>query len=217
MGTGLAEFPFSRVELGPMVRRMIRWTLVLCVVLYALFAILPARAPDDVAQADQSDPPTSTRQASDIPDEITVETGETWDIARVIRPIEPVAETEGAIVDVETAIADAATEDGQDDQDTATPDAAAPGADAPDAASTDTAEAPAADAPRSDANILFVTGDRVNLRAGPSTDFDIVTALTRGAVTEVLAEADDGWFQIRDSASGLEGFMSGDFLSPVEP
>ena len=65
--------------------------------------------------------------------------------------------------------------------------------------------------------LLYVTGTRVNLRAGPSTDNPIVAALTQGTATELVAEAPDGWFEIRDPTTGATGFMSGDFLSPTPP
>ena len=63
------------------------------------------------------------------------------------------------------------------------------------------------------AKLLVVTGTSVNMRAGPSTDVDVVGRLTRGAKAVLLAEGADGWFQIRDIASGRVGYMSGDFLT----
>jgi hypothetical protein len=65
--------------------------------------------------------------------------------------------------------------------------------------------------------IVRVTGSSVNLRAGPSTSTSVLARLTRDARAEVLDEAADGWFRIRDLASGTEGFMSGDFLTAVNP
>ncbi|MDJ0826554.1 MAG: SH3 domain-containing protein [Rhodobacter sp.] len=65
--------------------------------------------------------------------------------------------------------------------------------------------------------IVYVTGSRVNMRAGPSTQNAVIGRLVRGAEAEVIAEAPNGWMQIRDIATGTEGFMSGDFLSPVNP
>jgi hypothetical protein len=67
------------------------------------------------------------------------------------------------------------------------------------------------------ADIRYVTGSRVNLRAGPSTSDAVVARLARGAETVVLAEAGEGWFRIRDLDTGAEGFMSGDFLSVDAP
>ncbi len=63
--------------------------------------------------------------------------------------------------------------------------------------------------------ILVVTGNRVNLRAGPSTGNAVVTSLSRGQQTELIAEAGGGWLHIRHIASGRQGYMSGDFLKAV--
>ncbi|MEJ6395637.1 SH3 domain-containing protein [Gymnodinialimonas sp. 2305UL16-5] len=60
-----------------------------------------------------------------------------------------------------------------------------------------------------------VTGDRVNFRAGPSTDDAILTALVRGDQVEYLADAPDDWARLRVVATGVEGFMALEFLEPV--
>ena len=65
--------------------------------------------------------------------------------------------------------------------------------------------------------LLFVTGSRVNLRAGPSTGQAVVTQLGLGDRAELLSNTADGWVQIRHVESGRIGYMSADFLSPVEP
>jgi hypothetical protein len=65
--------------------------------------------------------------------------------------------------------------------------------------------------------LLFVTGSRVNLRAGPSTGQAVVTQLGLGDRAELLGNTADGWVQIRHVQSGRIGYMSADFLSPVEP
>ncbi|MDJ0629737.1 MAG: SH3 domain-containing protein [Rhodobacter sp.] len=75
----------------------------------------------------------------------------------------------------------------------------------------------AAPEPEPEPRIVYVTGSRVNMRAGPSTSNPVVDRLVRGTAAEVLGEAGDGWLQIRDIATGTEGFMSGDFLSPANP
>jgi uncharacterized protein YgiM (DUF1202 family) len=71
-----------------------------------------------------------------------------------------------------------------------------------------------ADAP-ADADSLprrYVTGSRVNLRAGPSTEFDILTSLAYGAEVDLLAAPEASWARIR-AADGTEGFMSRRFLA----
>ena len=71
-----------------------------------------------------------------------------------------------------------------------------------------------------DGPVLYVTADRLNMRAGPSTNDRVLGALTRGAaVTAVDADpgADaDGWRQIRDG-DGRMGYVSARFLSDSRP
>ena len=64
--------------------------------------------------------------------------------------------------------------------------------------------------------LYYVTGSSVNLRAGPSTGVAVVASLRRGTQAELLAEADSGWWQIRDTNTGQVGFMAARFLAPVE-
>lgn len=69
--------------------------------------------------------------------------------------------------------------------------------------------------PTPNAELLQVSGDRVNFRAGPSTDNDILASLTRGTQLELIERVADGWAHLRVLDIGLEGYMSGDFLEPV--
>jgi uncharacterized protein YgiM (DUF1202 family) len=81
--------------------------------------------------------------------------------------------------------------------------APAPAPSAPDAA-TDNAGFPT----------LFVSGSTVNMRGGPSTQFGVVTRLTRG--TEVLetGQTENGWSQIKVVETGTRGFIASKFLKP---
>lgn len=63
---------------------------------------------------------------------------------------------------------------------------------------------------------LYVTGNRVNVRSGPSTVYGAITSLTRGTAVVDLGDAGEGWRMIR-LPSGETAYMSGDFLSPVAP
>lgn len=63
--------------------------------------------------------------------------------------------------------------------------------------------------------ILYVTGNRVNFRSGPTTSDGVVGALTEGAPVEALGPTDGDWVHIRD-ADGREGYMSGQFLSAAQ-
>ncbi|MFD0981566.1 SH3 domain-containing protein [Tropicimonas aquimaris] len=58
---------------------------------------------------------------------------------------------------------------------------------------------------------FLVTGNRVNVRSGPSTAFDIVGSVVAGDAVELVAFAGDGWAQIR-LPDGPEGYMSRNFL-----
>lgn len=60
-------------------------------------------------------------------------------------------------------------------------------------------------------NTRQITGDRVNMRAGPSTDFGIVDRLVRGDTMEVLQDPGNGWLELRAIESGVEGWVA-DFL-----
>ncbi|WP_371156835.1 SH3 domain-containing protein [Jannaschia sp. 2305UL9-9] len=62
--------------------------------------------------------------------------------------------------------------------------------------------------------LLRVTGNRVNLRSGPSTSDRIVGSLTRDMLAEPIGEESNGWQEIRDVETGTTGFMAARFLSP---
>lgn len=64
--------------------------------------------------------------------------------------------------------------------------------------------------------VLYVTGSRVNMRAGPSTGEPVVGALNGGAAVEALGPTDGSWVNIRDG-QGREGYVSGQFLSQRQP
>ncbi|WP_407494982.1 SH3 domain-containing protein [Pseudooceanicola sp. MF1-13] len=56
-----------------------------------------------------------------------------------------------------------------------------------------------------------VTGNRVNMRNGPGTNYSIVGRLARGDEVEVLSDPGNGWLKLRVSESGRIGWMA-DFL-----
>lgn len=60
-------------------------------------------------------------------------------------------------------------------------------------------------------NIRSVTSNRVNVRGGPSTDFDIVGKLTRGAEVEILSDQGNGWVEMQSLDGTTIGWMA-DFL-----
>lgn len=56
-----------------------------------------------------------------------------------------------------------------------------------------------------------VTGNRVNVRGGPGTEFSVVESLTRGAKVEVLQDPGNGWVELRVIGGDTVGWMA-DFL-----
>jgi len=64
--------------------------------------------------------------------------------------------------------------------------------------------------------LLVVTGNRVNLRAGPGTDNSVVGSVVRDQVVTLVQRTDNGWAEI--IVDGMDGtvFMSGDFLSETQ-
>jgi hypothetical protein len=142
------------------------------------------------------------------------------DTAVVTPPAEPApepapAETMDAL---ETAVSEANAVDAAetpDEPDLPAPAVAAPAADttAPEAAAAPQPEpAPLAE-PEPVLPVLYVSGRRVNVRSGPSTDYAAITSLARGAAVVDLGEVGDGWHEIRLD-TGEIGYMSGDWLSP---
>jgi len=61
------------------------------------------------------------------------------------------------------------------------------------------------------ADLRLVTGNRVNVRGGPGTDFSIVSKLVRGDEVEVLEDNGDGWVRFRAVGSDKSGWLA-DFL-----
>ncbi|KEJ95144.1 hypothetical protein SUH3_23865 [Pseudosulfitobacter pseudonitzschiae] len=60
-------------------------------------------------------------------------------------------------------------------------------------------------------DVRAVSGNRVNLRGGPGTNFGVVDSLTRGAQVEILQDPGNGWVKLRPLDGGPEGWMA-DFL-----
>jgi uncharacterized protein YgiM (DUF1202 family) len=69
-----------------------------------------------------------------------------------------------------------------------------------------------ADAP----GLRFVSGSKVNLRAGPGTTNAVVAQLTQGTAAQVLTVETGGWVEIV-TTDGTAGWISAKFLSDVAP
>lgn len=74
--------------------------------------------------------------------------------------------------------------------------------------------APVADA--DDGPVLYVTASRLNMRSGAGSGNPVVGALDGGSAVRPIGPADGDWVQVR-TASGQEGYVSGQFLSPEAP
>ncbi len=58
---------------------------------------------------------------------------------------------------------------------------------------------------------MVITGNRVNMRAGPSTSDAVLTALDGGTQVEALGPTGGDWVNIR-TPGGQSGYVSGQFL-----
>ena len=78
------------------------------------------------------------------------------------------------------------------------------------------AEAPPEDLTEAPTDTLFVTGNTVNFRAGPTTTDEVVGSLSRGDMVTAVGPRSGDWIEIRDD-SGRTGFVSAQFLSAERP
>jgi hypothetical protein len=60
-------------------------------------------------------------------------------------------------------------------------------------------------------DIRSVSGNRVNVRGGPSTNYGVVSSLTRGTEVRVLEDNGNGWVRMEPIEGGETGWMA-DFL-----
>ena len=77
-------------------------------------------------------------------------------------------------------------------------------------------EAPPEDLAEAPSDTLFVTGNTVNFRAGPTTTDEVVGSLSRGEVVTAIGPRSGDWIEIRDER-GRTGFMAATFLSAERP
>ncbi len=189
---------------------MIRLTLILAILIVVAMIVLPQDG-EDAGDVVEADTPAGRPPLADLSNDALIETedgtlvlitseGEELPIDLVIEPAAlteedaavnlPPAETSGGLEPVLAEDAEGSPE------------------------ATETAEVP----PSTDAidgTRLRVTGDRVNFRAGPSTEDAILAALTLGTEVELIERVADGWAHLRVPATGLSGYMSEDFLEPA--
>ncbi|WP_299680235.1 SH3 domain-containing protein [uncultured Roseobacter sp.] len=77
--------------------------------------------------------------------------------------------------------------------------------------STARASSDAVNAAADPRDLRSVSADRVNMRGGPGTRFDVVTQLQRDTRVEVLQDDGSGWVKLRPVDGGPEGWIA-DFL-----
>jgi hypothetical protein len=75
----------------------------------------------------------------------------------------------------------------------------------------------AAAEPAGEGEIWYVDGSSVNVRAGPSTDDEVVGKLSRGEATLVVWREGEDWARIRIEGDGIEGYVATRFLTPEAP
>jgi hypothetical protein len=70
------------------------------------------------------------------------------------------------------------------------------------------------DDPKPELPIWRVTGSRVNLRAAANGQAQIVGRTVRGDSAEIIEMLPSGWAKVYIIDSGIEAYMSADFISP---
>lgn len=59
--------------------------------------------------------------------------------------------------------------------------------------------------------VRTVSGNRVNVRGGPGTNYDVVSRLIKGQEVEILSDPGQGWVKMRPIEGGSVGWLA-DFL-----
>lgn len=179
---------------------MIRLTLILALVIFAVLVLVPREEGPTGDAPSQAQPPATPADRAVAADEALRERPD----GRMV-----LVTTTGEELAIDLVVAPPDLSAGETAGDTARP--PDPDATAIADATPETATAEA----RSGATRLRVTGDRVNFRAGPSTGDEILGALELGTEVELIERVADGWAHLRVPATGLTGYMSGDFLEPA--
>jgi uncharacterized protein YgiM (DUF1202 family) len=55
--------------------------------------------------------------------------------------------------------------------------------------------------------VWFVTGSRVNVRSGPSTDYAVLGKVVYGEAFELVSDPNAEWIKIRIEGDGVEGYI----------
>jgi len=65
-------------------------------------------------------------------------------------------------------------------------------------------------------DIRSVKGSRVNMRNGPSTNYNVIVRLTRGTQVRILQEPGNGWVKLKVEDTGRIGWMAARLLTPAQ-
>lgn len=65
--------------------------------------------------------------------------------------------------------------------------------------------------------VMYVSSKSVNVRMGPSTDYEVVGRLTRAEAVTVVSPEQDGWVRIAIEGDGLEGYIAARLLTDTDP
>lgn len=65
--------------------------------------------------------------------------------------------------------------------------------------------------------IWFVTGSRVNVRFGPSTQTEVMGKVLYGDAALIISDPESDWVKIRIEGAGVEGFIMKRFMTAVDP
>jgi hypothetical protein len=76
---------------------------------------------------------------------------------------------------------------------------------------------PAAEEAPAGGTIWYVTADSVNVRAGPSTDAEVLGRLGSGEAALLVTAVDSDWARIVIQGDGVEGYVAMRYLSPTSP
>ena len=72
-------------------------------------------------------------------------------------------------------------------------------------------------APQPERIIWYVTGSRVNVREGPSTNYSVMGSVVYGEAAEIVSDPDADWVKIRIEGDGVEGFIMKRFMTEDDP
>lgn len=64
-------------------------------------------------------------------------------------------------------------------------------------------------------DLRAVSGNRVNMRTGPGTNYGVLDKLVRGTQAEVIEVTAEGWARIRVVETGQVGWMSASLLDAI--